>query len=44
MRLPQFQGLGHTGRSRIHAGMAIGSVQKSATGLSWLVEEQTWNQ
>ena len=38
MRLPRSQGLGHT---RVHQGMAIGSVQKSPLGLSWMVEEQS---
>jgi hypothetical protein len=42
MRLPQQQRLGHT--AHVHQGMAIGSVQSSAAGLSWLVEEQHWDQ
>ncbi len=34
------QNLGHT---RVHAGMAIGTLESSATGLSWLAESQSWD-
>jgi hypothetical protein len=39
-RLKGTQNLGHT--TKIHAGMAIGSVDSSPGGLSWLVESQVW--
>jgi len=38
----RIQGAQNLGHSRVSAGMSIGHVDNTASGLSWLTETETW--